>query len=102
LSRISDQLTGEGQSLSFAAVAQDPDTDAITFSLDPGAPAGAVINPANGAFTWTPPHSGFSYLTNFTVRVTDNGIPNLSAAQLVSVEVIAGPVMLTVRRSGTN
>jgi hypothetical protein len=85
----------------FTAQASDPDNNALTFSLDPGAPAGASINSTTGAFSWTPPLTGFSLITNLTVRVTDNGIPNLSAAETISIAVIAGPVMLTAKRSGT-
>ena len=28
----------------------------VTYSLDPGAPAGATINPSSGLFVWTPPN----------------------------------------------
>jgi hypothetical protein len=101
LNHIGNQATGEGQPLLFTAQASDPDNNALTFSLDPGAPAGASINSMTGAFSWTPPPTGFSLITNLTVRVTDNGIPSLSAAETISIAVIAGPVMLTVKRSGT-
>src|SRR5262249_20166005 len=43
---ISDQTITEGATVSFNAIASDPDVPAqtLTFSLDPGAPAGATIN----------------------------------------------------------
>src|SRR5262249_42566697 len=101
LSHIGNQATGEGQPLLFTAQASDPDNNALTFSLDPGAPAGAPINPTTGAFSWTAATTGFSRVTNLTVRVTDNGIPSLSAAETISIAVIAGPVMITVQRTAT-
>ena len=100
LSPIPAQTTGEGANLSFTAVATDPDNNALTFSLDPGGPGGATINASTGVFSWTPPSTGFSYQTNVVVRVTDNGIPNLSAAQTVTINIVAGPVMLTVQKTG--
>jgi hypothetical protein len=101
LSHIGNQATGEGQPLLFTAQASDPDNNALTFSLDPGAPAGASINPTTGAFSWTPAPTGFSLITNLTVRVTDNGIPSVSAGETISIAVIAGPVMITVQRTAT-
>jgi hypothetical protein len=102
LSHIGSQATGEGQALLFTAQASDPDGNSLTFSLDAGAPGGASINPATGSFTWTPVLTGYSFVTNLTVRVTDNGVPKLSAAESISVEVIAGPVMLTVHKAAGN
>ena len=42
-----------GETLGFSATATDPDDDPITYSLGPGAPAGASFNSA-GWFSWTP------------------------------------------------
>ncbi len=57
-----------GQSLSFKASATDAEGNPLSFSLV-GAPAGATIHPATGAFAWTPSGPGTYPLT---VRVTDN------------------------------
>ena len=57
-------------SLSFTAIAVDADTsDVLTFSLL-GAPAGALIDPNTGAFTWTPTESQNGRHT-ITIRVSD-------------------------------
>ena len=50
------ERVNEGTSLTFTASATDPDIPAqsLIFSLDPGAPAGASINPGSGVFKWTP------------------------------------------------
>src|SRR5207249_3403657 len=56
LASIGNRSVSEGTLLTFTASASDPDipSQALTFSLDAGAPAGATINAANGVFTWTP------------------------------------------------
>lgn len=64
--------------------ATDPDSDTLSFSLDPGAPDGATIDPVTGILLWTPSVAGDFSLT---VRVTDNGLPQLSATQTWDVHV---------------
>lgn len=102
LTPVPAQTTGEGNLLNFTVTANDPDGNSLTYSLDPGAPAGATINPSSGLFSWTPPPTGFSLVTNVIVRATDNGTPILDSAQIVSIAVIAGPVMITVDKSETD
>ena len=72
-------------SLSFTATAADPDgpTSGLTCTLH-GAPAGAVINPSTGAFSWVPPDNG---TFTFTVRVTDSGTPSQSDEEDIIVTV---------------
>jgi beta-glucanase (GH16 family) len=89
LDPIGNQAVAAQQTLSFRAIASDTDGDQLSFSLA-GAPAGAAIDPVTGAFTWTPAAPG-SY--TFTVQVTDNGSPPLSAQQTVTVTVNAPPVL---------
>jgi predicted secreted protein len=97
LTHIPDQVLPAGVLVSFSATASDPDNNTLTFSLDPGNPAGASLDPVTGAFTWTPPITGLSSVTPVTIRVTDNGNPPQSDAQVVLVEVIAGPAMISAR-----
>jgi hypothetical protein len=77
-------------------LATDPDAppQVLTFSLDPGAPAGAIINATNGILVWTPTESQLG-TNSITVRVTDNGLPNLSDAQTFTATVLAGPNLLS-------
>ena len=72
--------------LAFTATATDADlpANALTFSLDAGAPAGATINGATGAFAWTPAATGSFPIT---VRVTDNGTPALYDNEAITVTV---------------
>jgi hypothetical protein len=76
--------------------ATDPDAppQVLAFSLDPGAPAGASINPTNGILVWIPTESQLG-TNSITVRVTDNGLPNLSDAQTFTATVLAGPNLLS-------
>src|SRR5262249_8809631 len=53
LAPISDRTVNENDTLTFTASATDADIPAntLTYSLDPGYPAGATINASTGAFT---------------------------------------------------
>ena len=71
-----DELT----ELSLTASASDPDVPAqtLTFSLDAAAPPGATIDPATGMFTWTPTADQGPGEYPVTIRVSDDGAPNLA------------------------
>ena len=89
LAPIQNYTINEGSRLVITNHATDYDIPAQTFtwSLGPGAPTGAAIDPASGVFTWQPVvHQGPS--TNLlTVIVTDDGVPPLSAMQQFTVIV---------------
>jgi hypothetical protein len=92
LATIPDQTVGEGVQLNVQVTASDPDGDAIAFSLGPGAPSGAVIDPHSGLFTWTPAPGSVMGPLSITVVATDNGSPPLSAMTSFVVDVIdSGP-----------
>jgi hypothetical protein len=101
LAVITNATIRPGQLLRFALAGSDPDGDHLTFSLDPGAPAGAVITNlvtrrpgfspilvTNTVFSWTPTRAQASSTNLITVRVTDNGGPPMSAAQTFTVVVL--------------
>ena len=90
LAPITNQTVVEGQSLTVTNSATDPDlpTNSLTFTLGTNAPAGAVINPTNGLFTWTPAESQGPGTNVIAVIVTDNGTPVLSATQSFTVVVL--------------
>jgi hypothetical protein len=107
LAAIPNLLVAPGHSLTFSASATDADTPAqsLTFSLDPGAPAGASINRTNGLFTWTPPPTQPLGTYRVTVRVTDNGAPGMTDAQTVNINLgtdFTFQPALTITRSGSN
>ena len=65
--------------------ATDPNAgQVLSYSLDSG-PAGATIGAATGVLRWTPADGPAT--ASFTVRVTDNGVPSLSATATFEVSV---------------
>ncbi len=98
LAPIPDQSLSPGGTVTLTASATDPDSGrTLTYSLDPGAPAGAAIDPASGAFTWSVPAGELPGDYPVTVRVTDNGSPPLSATQMFAIDV-PRPTSLAVAR----
>ncbi len=72
----------EGALVSFTITADDPDGPSQAFSVL-GLPAGAVVDAASGAFTWTP---GFDQAGTFnlTLQVSDG---SLSASRALTINV---------------
>src|SRR5439155_575931 len=98
LTVAADQMIDELSTLVVTNTATDPDLPAntLTFSLDPGAPAGASINSTNGVFTWTPTEAQGPSTNLITVRVTDDGSPPSSdtgSFTVVVTEVNSAPVL---------
>ncbi|WP_148597944.1 FG-GAP-like repeat-containing protein [Aquisphaera giovannonii] len=88
LATIANQVVTPGTAVTFKAAATDPDSgQAIVYSLDPGAPTGATIDPKTGAFSWTPTMAQAGRVASITVRATDSGSPALSASQVVTLNV---------------
>jgi hypothetical protein len=89
LAKIGNRTINEGRALSFFATATDPDapSNTLTFSLDPGAPAGATIDPTDGFFTWTPTEDQGPVTYTVTVRVTDNGFASLEDFETLTIRV---------------
>jgi len=87
LAAIGSRTNNEMTLLTFTASATDLEVpnDQLSFSLDPGAPAAAAINPVTGAFTWTPDETNGPGIYPVTVRVTDNGIPNLTDSETINI-----------------
>src|SRR5262249_46305285 len=56
LAGIANQTVNEGTLLTLTASATDADVPAntLTYSLEPGAPAGMTINASSGVLSWTP------------------------------------------------
>jgi lysophospholipase L1-like esterase len=79
----------EGTLLTFTNQAVDPDAppDAVTLTLEPGAPAGLTFNPATGVLSWTPGETEGP--SNYVVRLiaTDNGTPTQTSTQSLLIAV---------------
>ncbi len=82
----SDVALPEGQMLVLTNTATDPETNALTFSLGPGAPSGMSITP-EGVLTWMPTEAQGPGLYFVTVIVTDNGLPTMIASNVFNVTV---------------
>jgi hypothetical protein len=102
LAPIGNRSVVGGNTLSFIATAIDTNRPAqtLTFTLDPGAPAGATINPFTGVFNWTPTPAQTPGTNNVTVRVTDNGTPPLNDAETITIFVIAPPQITQTTLNG--
>ncbi|MBX7167711.1 MAG: peptidylprolyl isomerase, partial [Pirellulales bacterium] len=72
---IGTQVVVQGETLSFTVAGHDPPpgTQALVYSLEPGAPAGASINASTGLFTFSPGREFQPGSQTITVRVTEQG-----------------------------
>ena len=104
LAPISNYTINEGFNLSVTNVALDYDIPKNTFMFSLGAPvpAGAVINPTNGIFTWRPSNTQGPSTNLIAVIVIDNGVPPLSATQQFIVTVRDTLSDFTLRVGSTN
>jgi len=100
LALIPAQIIGEGSALVLSNTVRDPDLpdDQITFTLV-SPPAGAIIDPVTGVFSWTPTESQGPGTNTITVVAVDRGQPPLSAINQFTVtvlEVNLAPVLTAV------
>ncbi len=100
--RCPRRLVGSGRALQFgvAGYVSDPDRPAqtLTYSLAPGAPAGASIDPASGLITWVTAPGQHIGGYSFGVIVTDAGSPPLSVTTGLAVNVYdPGPAATIVQ-----
>jgi hypothetical protein len=99
LAAIADRAIHAGCVMSVTNSATDPNIPALplSFSLDPGAPPGITIDPANGLLSWTVPVEYANTTNTITVRVTQTSAPSLSDAKSFAVIVAAPPVLQPFR-----
>ncbi len=102
LGSLANRFLHAGQTLQFTATATDAEGlyQTLVFSLDPGAPAGAFINPTTGQFLWTTTGIPVPSTNVITVRVTDNGTPPLSHARSFLITVLERPLVTCGPPSG--
>ena len=86
LDPISDTNAYVDQTLSFLVGANDPDAppQILGFTLDAGAPAGAMIHPGSGLFSWTPTPMQSPGTNIITVRVADIRISHPGTTPAIS------------------
>ena len=97
LEAIPRQTVALGRTLTARLNATDEDLPAngLRYSLEPGAPDGATIDPVTGIFTWAPGTSTALAAYEVTVRVVDDGVPALSDTKSFFV-VVAPPTELSL------
>jgi hypothetical protein len=91
LAAINDRTINVGVNLLVTNKASDADTPAQTLTYDLSLqPTNATIDAVSGVLHWRPLVSQANTTNPFSVVVTDNGLPNLSATQ--SFTVIVNPL----------
>jgi len=95
---VADRTIHAGATLVITNTATDNDHPAnlVTYSLEPGAPATASVNAANGVFSWTPDDTEAGTTNRVTIRATDDGTPPLSDTGTFSVTVVGRPLILSI------
>ena len=103
LDPIAHQTNHAGNLITFTAKASDADLPAniLTFSLDAGAPSNTVIGARSGIFSWTPAPEQSPSTNLIRVRVTDNGLPILSASRTVTLLVLPPVGITNFTKSGS-
>lgn len=89
ISGFNSLTINEGEIFAATPTASDPDgaSQVLTFSLANG-PAGALINSSVGSVFWPTTEALGGQTYPFSVVVTDNGQPSLSATQTFSITVV--------------
>jgi uncharacterized repeat protein (TIGR03806 family) len=90
LAAISNRAILAGTTLTITNSATDAEAppQVLTYSLtSPSPPVGVSINPSNGVFIWRPTIAQAGATNLFSVQVSDNGTPSMSASQAFSVTV---------------
>ncbi|HXI70615.1 MAG TPA: cellulase family glycosylhydrolase [Verrucomicrobiae bacterium] len=88
LAAITNRTVNVGQTVAFTASATDTDSppQTLTYALLNGA-TNATLNTNSGAFSFRPLVTQANSTNNFTLKVSDNGSPSLSATQAFAVVV---------------
>lgn len=77
--------------LEFSLPGADADVgDSLTYSIESGAPEGLTLDPVSGVISWVPSEAQGPGEYAVEVRVTDSGIPSLSASRVYVIRVAEG------------
>ncbi len=103
LDPIANQTVNVGQTVAFTASATDTNQppQTLTFALLTG-PANATLDANSGAFYFRPLVTQANSTNNFSLKVSDNGTPSLSATQSFAVVVnpLTAPAVSNVSVAG--
>ncbi len=92
---LQPQSGREGTLLQFTVAADDPDGDALTYSVLSGLPTGATLDPKTGHFQWTPNYGQAGDYT-ITFGVTDPGGLTDRLPVSLHIDFVDRPPTLTV------
>lgn len=110
LAAIPDRNAAEGEPLGFNVTATDPDAgQRIQFSTSEPLPPGASLDPATGAFAWTPGERQGGRIFEIEVRATDDGLPSqtvtrsfrITVAERNQSPILADPGLIQVSQGET-
>jgi len=90
LAAVPEQFVNSGDTLRLALSATNAggSSAGLTYQLGPDAPPAAGLDPVAGALTWPTSRCAGTGTNVFSVIVTDNGIPPLSATGWVAVVIV--------------
>jgi VCBS repeat-containing protein len=98
LDPIGNKTVNELETLTFTAIATDPDSSSLTYSLT-NAPIGATINPTTGVFGFTPTETQGPGHYTFIVNVSDGYATDFEEITVTVNEVNVAPVAQDVSTS---
>ncbi|MBF0532952.1 MAG: tandem-95 repeat protein [Candidatus Omnitrophica bacterium] len=81
---LSDQTTDAEKEFSLTIAATDPDGDAVTYSVAPNLPNGAVFDPLTQKFTWTPANNQGNITWPVKFQVSDG---SLNVQKVINITV---------------
>ena len=95
LINIASRTVHAGSLIIVSNFASDADLPAnnLTFSLASGAASGASIHPSSGLFSWPTTDDDADTTNNFSITVTDNGVPTLSDSRSFAITVVSRPLI---------
>ncbi len=98
LAAIADRKVHAGTLVRFTNVVTDANLppDALSFTLDAGAPPGATVGASDGLFLWATSDADANTTNIITVRVTDSGLPPLSDAMSFMLTVVERPLITSL------
>jgi uncharacterized repeat protein (TIGR01451 family) len=98
LSTIDPQLIAVGDTFNLTISATDPNSNNLSYDLV-SAPSGASIDATTGDFVWATSTVG---AVDVTVKVTDDGTPNLSDTKTFSISVLPPGADLEISQTDSN
>ena len=103
LAAIPNIVVSPGRTVSFTASATDMDlpTQAVTYTLENGAPAGASVDLLTGVFSWATDAGAARTTNQMTLTASDNGVPRLSASRLFTV-IVSAELQAVIARAGAD